>query len=317
MNLPNDVLKKIEEISSENTQKNLSQNFRKISDKYLGEKTGKSLLTNKDEVIAYAISRMPATYCAVWKAFHLSLEIIKNEKFKSLIDVGAGTGSASLAISNQVNLDKIICFEREAEMINLGKELLSTDVVLSHANWENVDILQNVTSNVADIVVASYILNEFSEDMLFVALEKLWNMTGKLLLIVEPGTPKDYKRMMLIKRFLLKKGANIVAPCTSASECKIKDDDWCNFSCRVERTKLQKSVKNAEVPYEDEKFTFLAFSRAKYENQVSRIIRTPIIKTNLVKLKLCENGEIIERDITKSEKDLYKIARKLNNGDIL
>lgn len=53
------------------------------------------------------------------------------------------------------------------------------------------------------------------------------------------------------------------------------------------------------------------------KNIESRILRHPIIEKGKVTMKLCDNGEITERTITKGEKDLFKEAKKKDCGDML
>ncbi len=328
MNLPKEILNKLEELSYGQNKNEIAKNFRKISDKYIGEKNGESLLNKGDEALAYAISRMPATYSAVKTACEqmektLSLAndgYLKN--LKTLIDVGAGTGAATLALNEFINFEEIQCLEREEVMISLGQQLLesSDNSNGNSAVWSKFDISYEELNKASDVVVTSYMLNEFSDEKVLSVVDKLWNMTKKLLIIVDSGTPNDHKRLIKIKNHLYKNGGKIVAPCTINEGCGLPENDWCHFSCRVERTKLHKEVKSADVPYEDEKFTYLIVAKdeslAQIEN-VNRVIRHPIINTNMVKAKLCSNGEIIEKIYTKKDKELYKKVKKAKVGDLV
>lgn len=332
MNLPKEILDKLIELSYKINKKEIAKDFRVISDRYIGEKRGESLLNKDSEAIAYAIARMPATYSATSMASIYTFEMlnmISEEKYNTLIDVGAGTGAASLAISKQVDLESVLCLEREEAMMSLGKILLaeSEKEVLKNAKWEKFDINDykeyGEGAKNADIVITSYMLNEFNENRIFEIVDKLWTMTDKVLIIVEPGTPKDYKRIIKIKEHLTEKGGTIVAPCTNCNKCGLPENDWCNFSCRVERTKIQKDAKLGDVPYEDEKFTYLAISKFKEKEKnnlevqnVARIIRHPIIKTNIVEVKLCQNGNIINKIYTKKDKEMYKKMRKARVGEV-
>ena len=334
MNLPKEILDKLIQLSYKINKNEIAKNFRNISDRYIGEKRGESLLNQDNEAIAYAIARMPATYSATSVACMHTFEIlniINEEKYKTLIDVGAGTGAATLAISEHLDLENILCLEREEAMMSLGKVLLaeSENPIVKNIKWEKFDINEyqfndNQSSNEekknADIVITSYMLNEFDENKVLEVVDKLWIMTNKVLIIVEPGTPKDYKRIMKIKEYLVDKGGSIIAPCTTSGKCELPENDWCNFSCRVERTKLQKDVKLGDVPYEDEKFTYLAISKKSVnveEENIARIIRHPIIKTNIVEVKLCQNGNIINKTYTKKDKEMYKRMRKAKVGTVL
>ena len=110
---------------------------------------------------------------------------------------------------------------------------------------------------------------------------------------------------------------NIIAPCTCQTECSLPPDDWCHSIVRVERSKVHKFVKDADVPYEDEKFSYIAISREKIDNSGARILRHPNISSGFIKVKVCNNGNIEEKTITKKEKDLFKKVKKLKCGDLI
>lgn len=338
MNLPKEILDKLIQLSYKINKKEIARDFRNISDKYLGEKNGESLLNKENEAIAYAIARMPATYSATSTACTQTVETLKLvsklnnnnnqnlDNFSTVIDVGAGTGAATLALSEVFDVKSITCLEREYAMMSLGKVLLaeSENPIVKNAKWEKFDVNEYKQTNEkrisADVVITSYMLNEFKDDKVLEIVNKLWNMTEKLMIIVEPGTPKDYKRIMKIKEYLANKGGSIIAPCTNCGKCELPENDWCNFSCRVERTKIQKDVKVGDVPYEDEKFTYLAVSKKEFNiegKNIARIIRHPIIKSNMVEVKLCQNGNIINKTYTKKDKEIYKKIRKGKVGTIL
>ena len=80
---------------------------------------------------------------------------------------------------------------------------------------------------------------------------------------------------------------------------------------------MHKLLKEGEVPYEDEKFAYITISRIKTK-KADRILRHPKIENGRITLKLCTTeGDIEEKTITKKEKEKFKIAKKLSNGDIL
>ena len=107
----------------------------------------------------------------------------------------------------------------------------------------------------------------------------------------------------------------MVAPCTHSGECQLKEDDWCHFACRVSRSRLHKLMKGGDVPYEDEKFSFLAMSKAPCQPAPSRILRHPLKEAGRITLRLCSENGIAEKTVTKKHGDLFKKARKANSGD--
>lgn len=329
MDLPIELKQKIEEEISKIDIKRLQSDAQNISTRYRDKKTNKvnnQLIKSDEEAISYAASRMPATYGAIYSALKNIVEVIELQQneieqisIQSLLDVGAGTGAASWASNKILELENIICIENEKYMMNVGKMLMQAgEESLRNAIWIKKNITTDKIEEKADLVIASYVLNEIKEENIEEILEKLWNATNKILLIVEPGTPEGYKEISKIRQYYINKGAYIVAPCTHNYECKIPEGDWCSFVCRVARTKTHKYLKNGDVPYEDEKFSYIAFSKSKITKPKSRILRHPKIENGKITLKVCkENGNIEECVITKKDKELFKHVKKLNASDIV
>lgn len=318
MDLPIEVKSYIENELNSLNKNNLYDNAKTISVNYRENKgQGKRLLKSEDEAIAYAISRMPATYTAVYSSLKSLLQIY-NPIIKNVADIGAGTGSATIAVNELLNVDKIECFEREDSMQKVGKKILEHYNNLSASvNWNKLDICDSEIQNKYDLVITSYMLNEISSNQKDVIIEKLWKISNKILLIVEPGTMQGYQNIMNAKKKLIDIGANIIAPCRN-NECKLPKDDWCSFTCRVQRSKIHKELKDGNVPYEDEKYIYLALAKEKIVLQdEKRILRHPMIYSGFVKLKVCDKEEIKEITISKKEKEKFKIARKSNAGDLI
>jgi ribosomal protein RSM22 (predicted rRNA methylase) len=114
---------------------------------------------------------------------------------------------------------------------------------------------------------------------------------------------------------LLNKGAHITAPCPHTDQCPMEKDDWCHFYCRVERNRLYKFLKGGEAPFEDEKYSFMAFSKEEKKLPLYRILRHPKIYKGHVMLTVCSKKGIQDITVTKKEKERYRDAKKLKAGD--
>ena len=90
---------------------------------------------------------------------------------------------------------------------------------IDNVQWIKKNIITDNIEEKADLVISSYVLNEIKSENRNQILEKLWNSTGKLLLIIEPGTQEGYNQIKEIRDYFIKKGANIVAPCAHEKEC--------------------------------------------------------------------------------------------------
>ena len=278
------------------------------------ERTGDTLLNTEIEALAYAIMRMPATYGAVYTTLKNTLERI-DSNIQSVLDIGAGTGAATWAINDLLKPNNIQCFEREQVMLELGKSFMSQNPELRDVSWEYADIVKDNLDVKADLVITSYMLNEIKPEERNKVIHKLIESSNHIIVIIEPGTPEGFKNIKQVQKITIENGLHIVAPCTFQGICPLSDDDWCHSIVRMERTKLHKLLKNAELPYEDEKFSYIVISKESYDNSGIRILRHPIIEKGKITLKVCHNGNIEEMVITKKDKELFKSVKKKKCGD--
>ena len=145
--------------------------------------------------------------------------------------------------------------------------------------------------------------------------DAMWAKTGDTLLIVEPGTPAGFARIVELRTRLIAKGAHVIAPCPHDNACPLAAPDWCHFSQRLARSRAHKHLKGAELPYEDEKFSYVALSRSPPGRRLARVLAQPKISKVAVTMKLCMPNGV---DVTSSphrDKTNYSRAKKLNWGD--
>lgn len=316
MELPATLKAEIENKCSAYPQPALVCAAQTISERYRSESgRGKRLLTRDIEAMSYAAVRMPATYSAVSAALAYTLACF-DEPAASVLDVGAGTGAASWAVSELIGSPlSFTCLEREPAMIALGSGLMAADDRLRQAAWIRHDLAQSPVTQHADIVIASYALNELDEGGRSEVLRNLWECAQKLLVIVEPGTPVGFAQLRHARKILTDLGGHVIAPCPHSRECPLAADDWCQFTSRVSRSRLHKLMKGGDAPYEDEKFSFLAMAKNPGRPVPSRILRHPRKESGRITLKLCAEGGIAEKTVTKKHGDLFKKARKAGSGD--
>lgn len=314
MDIPEGLKDSINRLLSENKASNIIENAQTISNRYRkNDGKGKRLLTNESEAVSYVISRMPATYAAVYLAFKQILANY-NEKMTSLLDVGAGTGAGTWAVNEINNINQITCLEREKSMSNIGKKLMK-NTALDNVQWKSYDILQDEIVEKADIVLTSYMINELPEQEREKAVLKLWQATDKLMVVIEPGTPEGFKNILNIRNLIKEQGGYIVAPCCCNGECPIKENDWCAFYARVARSSIHRQAKGGNLGYEDEKFSYIAFSKTPVEITGERILRHPQINSGFVKVKLCTADGIQEKTYSKKDGEIYKKIKKLDAGE--
>lgn len=308
--------------------KETSEAFANISLKYRDESgKGRRLLTKDNEALAYSLARMPATFGALEEI--VDKIIGEFDDVHSLLDVGSGTGAVPWVMDGYFNLTDIICLEREPAMINMGTKLMSSgSQCLKDAKWVKYDIEKENIDYKADIVTASYVLNELTEEIRIKAVEQMWEATNRLLIIIEPGTPVGFSNIKKIREMLILKGGKIVAPCVHHKSCEKTEEDWCHFSCRIIRTSIHRDLKSGDAPYEDEKFSYIVVEKVKEdtnsliskeknfcERHCGRILRHPQVRKGHIIMEVCTSQGIKNITISKREGEIYKACKKLKQGD--
>lgn len=272
---------------------------------------GVRLLDSETEMRAYCAFRMPATYAALVRA----MEMLRQSGVKeiaTLTDVGSGTGSALWAADEVFGVRSAELIERESGMIALARQL-AQEKWQEEIHWTQADMLAAQIPH-ADLVTASFCLGELNQDNAEEMVKKLWEAADRALIIAEPGTPAGYARIRRYVEVLRQLGAHMAAPCPSMGECPLAQEDWCHFTVRVERTRLHKFLKEGALPYEDEKFSFLAVTKEPAQPAQSRIRRRPLIRSGYVELPICRESTAETIRVSKKH-PAYKQARKAEVGD--
>lgn len=270
--------------------------------------------------LAYLSFRMPATFAVVKRVLEETAKRIHGFEPKTLLDLGAGPGTASwAAVETFPTIDRVVMVEKDPDWQSLGKKLMheAGGSVLQQAVWNTGDIESGAFNGSSDLVILSYVIGELSIDAIDLLVDRVWNATGQVAVFIEPGTPHGFKRIRAVRDRLIAIGAHLAAPCPHQRACPMKDGDWCHFSERLERSALHRSVKDVSMGYEDEKYSYVVASRSVVELPDARILRHPGRHTGHVDFEVCAKEGLKKLTISKRHKDLYKIARKLNWGDVL
>jgi ribosomal protein RSM22 (predicted rRNA methylase) len=176
----------------------------------------------------------------------------------------------------------------------------------------------DIAQGAYDLVVASYAIGELGPGDMRAALESLWRSAARALVIVEPGTPEGFARIRSARDILGETGAEIAAPCPHARQCPIRSPDWCHFGQPLARSRDHMRAKGAKLPFEVEKFTYLALTRGvPLEPPKARIIDRPRAEKFGVKFRLCGETDISERLVLKRDRLSYTDSAHKKWGDTL
>ena len=143
-------------------------------------------------------------------------------KFEQLVDFGSGLGSTSFAF-DFMGIDfpqGDIFIESSKIAIELHQKLVGSNA--RHSSWSQDSRKLNIDR--PTLATFSYSLTELSQ-------LPDWVQHCQGLLILEPATRDDGRKLMQLRRDLLPLGWSAVAPCTHQEPCpllELTERDWCH-----------------------------------------------------------------------------------------
>lgn len=290
-----------------------------LSRRYRNEvRDGRLHLSDERAALAYIATRMPATYAAIRASLSALGDRLPEFAPRTLLDIGAGPGTVMWAAHDLwPTLENATLLEASPAIRSLG-ERLAADSPLAGISWRNADITRAAPDHPgADLVTLAYVLDELAQDQRSALIPALWKLAAGALVVVEPGTPAGWRRILDVRDQLIAAGAHILAPCPHARACPILAPDWCHMSARVARSRIHRLAKGGEVPWEDEKFIYLAAARTPGRTAAARVLAPPEGASGRIRLKLCQpDGSTAHRLITRREGGAYKQARRIDWGDV-
>ncbi len=279
--------------------------------------TDAPVLRDRSDVAAYAAYRMPATFEAVCSALNAFAGAAPGWVPGSHVDVGGGTGSATWAVNAVwAGVRPVTVLDWAEPALALGREIAAANPELKGAEWQRSRIGAALKIESTDLVTISYVLGELTDADRTSVVDTAAG-AAQAVLVIEPGTPDGYLRVIAAREQLVRAGFHIAAPCPHSAACPIvPGEDWCHFSARVSRSSLHRKVKGGSLPYEDEKFSYVAATRFPVTPAPARIVRKPQIRKGQGLLDLCETDPSLRREtVTKRHGVLYRAARDADWGD--
>ena len=344
--LPAALKDAIDRLADDVPPKDLAARSALISERYRSGGASHAL-SDKPEIAAYLTTRLPATYAAMAAALRAVKQRAPAFTPAVLLDVGSGPGTASWAAAETwPALHAITMLDRNQHLLCAAHTLAlaSSHVSLANAQFLSMDLNSFLPSllegegvgalrssarpteggsasaaSAYDLILAGYTFAEIAAQNRDRILADLWPQCRGILVIVEPGTPAGFATVLACRTQLLALGARMVAPCPSRYPCPIVAPDWCHFAERLPRSRAHMRAKEAVVPFEDEKFSYVAVAREGIDLAPgeARIVAPPHATKPGIRLKLCTNAQIADRIVLKRDKPAYKAVARKKWGDAL
>lgn len=317
MLLPADLSQAIEDFTAGTAHADLSRAAAELTVRYRGERRGRPQLSGSHRA-AYLVTRLPATYAVISRILQECRVRIPDLRLESMLDLGAGPGTAMWAAAEQFpELSRITLVEDRGEWIEVGRRFADDcdRAAIRSAEWQQGSVSAELPSGAFDLVIFSYVINELPPAERLAVVRAAWERTARILAIVEPGTPAGFEPVRQVRGELIAAGAHMVAPCPHANDCPMQGNDWCHFAERLQRSSEHRSAKNAELGFEDEKYSYVVFAREPAQLQRGRIVRHPVKHSGHIELELCTTEGLKRITISRKQGERYKEARKAEWGD--
>lgn len=320
MELPRAIRQAVDAALERTPLTDLQRAAQRLSERYRAEtRDGRKHLSDDLAARAYLATRMPATYAAIHASFDAIAELRPDFTPATMLDVGAGPGTGVFAAHDcWPAIADTTLIENSLAIRRFGESLMAAGDI-GQSQWLTHDLaMLPVLGRAHDLVLLAYVLDELQPSAIPRLIGRLWDAAADMLVVIEPGTPSGWQRILSVREQLIAAGAHLVAPCPHALACPLALPDWCHFSRRVARSRMHRKIKSADVPWEDEKFIYVAASRKPGLLPQARVIAPPIVRGGTVSLKLCENdGSAALRLRSRRDGAVFRQARRLAWGDAI
>ncbi|WP_237153277.1 small ribosomal subunit Rsm22 family protein [Oryzibacter oryziterrae] len=325
--LPADLRSAIDAAADGLGQSALAEDARRLSLGYREGQPSSRFVRKREDALAYALSRMPATYAAVTAVLGRLVDARPDFRPRTLLDVGAGPGTASwAALELWPDIDLAAMIENNRDFIRLARDLGlgAPHVALREAEIRAEDLADlRQVFGAYDLTIVSYALTELELPVAQRLIGELLRSTRGYLVLVEPGTTRDHGRLMALRQAAIAAGASVVAPCLHAEPCPLGGGDWCHFTVRLPRSRAHMRLKAATVPFEDEPYSYLVLAPAGAATQsqggeVGRVLKPPRLGKAAIVFDVCAaDGRQRSVEVPSRDKPAFKAAKKTGWGDVL
>jgi ribosomal protein RSM22 (predicted rRNA methylase) len=307
-------------------EERLAVAVRRLMEQYrTGPPATAPILASDLDVAAYAAYRMPATFAATRGALGHLRAVLPGFQPARLVDVGGGTGAAAWAATDTFpGLTAVTVLDQVPGALALGERLASSAAspALRAAQWRPWRIEPDAALPAADLVTIAYVLGELPPPVRAAIVARAAVIAraapSRAVVVVEPGTPAGFERIVAARDVLTGSGLTVLAPCPHQRACPLAGTrDWCHFAARVNRSALHRRLKAARLGHEDEKYAYVAAVHAPAGAPApGRVLRHPRYRKGLVTLQVCQASDgVAPVPVSKRQGDLYRAARDVGWGD--
>ncbi len=210
----------------------IADSILKLSDYYIENPLAETPWHQKYCQLAYRHYYLPLNFIRCAKVIERGLQVDFFNNLTHFIDWGAGPGTASLALSQnekiKSQIKKQILFDLDKSTLTAFSDLHSA--LINKDYFDYLDLRTPYSPQQNSCLVFSYSLTEQHE------LPAGWN-GYEALMILEPATSQDGRKLLNLRAELIASGYTIWAPCTHQLACPLlthSKHDWCHDRAHVQ-----------------------------------------------------------------------------------
>ena len=199
----------------------------KLSDHYIQHPEQETPWSQEFCQLAYRQYYLPLNFERCRQVIQRGLDVGFFNQLTQFVDWGAGPGTASLALAACAQLKpqikKQILIDRLATPFKIFSDLHQSLIQPETVTKPSLDQLENLNTKTSALIF-SYSLTEIQD------LPKGWQQF-EALLILEPATHQDGRKLLSLRQKLIQEGYFIWAPCTHQKACPLLEKsktDWCH-----------------------------------------------------------------------------------------
>jgi ribosomal protein RSM22 (predicted rRNA methylase) len=293
------------------SRKELAARSATITTSYRGGVGSAAAIASETDALAYLVARLPATYAVAAAALAQVRDAVPDFAPARVLDAGAGPGTATWAARETwPSLAHATLTDSNPRFLSLAHRLVPDAEILDR------DLARDALP-AADLIIANFVIAEVVQPRDVIA--GLYAATDDVLVLIEPGTPQGFIRIRGARDQLIRQGAHVLAPCTHANACPLAGEDWCHFSQRLPRSRDHLQTKRANVPFEDERYSWLAVSKTLHSafDGRARVLAPPRETKPGIAFKLCTASGLEQRFVARRDKAVFAPLRKAAWGDVI
>lgn len=209
----------------------LAEQVLKLSDFFIAHPNEQTPWSENFCKQAYRYYYLPLNYLRCELVIQRGIQVGFFKNIETSLDWGAGPGTASFALAKNLELHQQfknqILIEKSTEAIKSFQDLhihLKNPHITSELSFKKIN-----SDFKKSLLVFSYSITEMN------SLPDGWTQF-EALMILEPSTKQDGRKLLELRKKLISEGYSIWAPCTHQSDCPLlekSNGDWCHDRVHV------------------------------------------------------------------------------------